>query len=149
MVLDILKKIIKKEEENTEGQDSYFQVSENSEQQTQDEQYPWNSFQEGELMIDMYKTDAAVVVRSLLAGVDPKDIEIHVHQDILTIRGKREETELIYEDQFFHRECFWGSFSRSVVIPVPVDEKHIRAFFKHGMVIIELPRKQEEVLVIG
>ncbi len=145
MVLDILRKMIKGEEVQNESVDSYVQVPKEEEQVISDEQYPWNSFQEGELVIDMYKTEKSVIIRSLLAGVDPKDIEISLHQDVLTIRGKREETEMIYEDQFFHRECFWGSFTRSLVIPVPVDEKNIRAFFKHGLVVIELPRIQDVV----
>ncbi len=139
--------MMKNDEASDELGDAYFQAPTKEEQAITDEQYPWNSFQEGELVIDMYKTETTVIVRSLLAGVDPKDIEISLHQDVLTIRGKREETEMIYEDQFFHRECFWGSFSRSVVLPVSVDEKNIKAFFKHGLVIIELPRKQEEIFV--
>lgn len=108
-----------------------------------DQNESWQQFQEGELLVDMYHTPDMVVVRSLVPGVDPEHIEISLHNDLLTVRGHRHEPEEIYDDHFFHRECFWGIFSRSVVIPIPIDEEGVKAFFKNGLVVIEIPKKKD------
>ncbi|MBI4240067.1 Hsp20/alpha crystallin family protein [Candidatus Uhrbacteria bacterium] len=107
-------------------------------------EHAWNMFQEGELLVDMYERADALVVRSLIAGVDPDNLEISLHNDLLTIRGAREDVEEMYDDQFYHRECYWGGFRRTIVLPVPVDPNGIRAYFKNGVVIIELPKLNEE-----
>lgn len=107
----------------------------------------WEQFQEGELLVDMYHTLEAVIIRSFIPGVEPEHIEISLHNDLLTIRGFRNEPQEIYDDQFFHRECFWGAFSRSVVIPLPIEEEGIKAFFKNGLVVIEIQKKKEGDLI--
>ncbi len=100
----------------------------------------WSLFEEGHLLVDMYETTETVVVRSFVAGVDPENLEISMHHDMLTIRGKRHDVETIHDDRFFHRECYWGVFSRSIIIPKPIDTEHIRALFKNGVVTIILPK---------
>ncbi|MDO8489985.1 MAG: Hsp20/alpha crystallin family protein [bacterium] len=96
--------------------------------------------QEGELLIDMYERDDAIVVRSFIAGVEPETIEIALDGDMLTIRGTRSEIEEIHDDRFFHRECSWGNFSRSIMIPAAIRHEAIRALFKNGVIYIELPK---------
>lgn len=100
----------------------------------------WSLFEEGQLLIDMYETADAIVVRSFVAGVEPDAIEISLHNDMLTIRGSRSDREEIHDDRFFHRECHWGIFSRSVIIPRTIDPDRIRALFKHGVVTIIVPK---------
>lgn len=100
----------------------------------------WSLFEEGQLMIDMYERPDTLVIRSLIAGVDPDQLEISLYNGVLTVRGTRSEFEEVHHDRFFHKECYWGSFSRSVMLPVPVVEQQIRAFFKNGVVYIELPK---------
>ncbi len=102
----------------------------------------WSDLAEGELLIDMYERSDALVIRSLVAGARPEDIEISLHNDMLTIRGKREEIEEIYENQFLYRECYWGKFSRTIILPVHVDQNRIEAFFKNGIMMIILPKLQ-------
>lgn len=99
----------------------------------------WSLFEEGQLLVDMYETDDTIVVRSFIAGVEPDNIEISMHQDILTIRGTRHDAEEIHDDRFYHRECHWGTFSRAVIIPKTIDPTRIRALFKNGVVTILLP----------
>lgn len=106
------------------------------------EQRHWSLFEEGQLLVDMYETDDMIVVRSFVAGVEPNDIEISMHHDILTIRGTRHDTEEIHDDRFYHRECHWGTFSRSIIIPKTIDPDRIRALFKNGVVTILLPKIQ-------
>ena len=95
---------------------------------------------EGELLVDMYERPDAIIVRSFVAGVEPENLEIVLDGDILTIRGHRAEVEEIHDDRVFHRECYWGSFSRSLVLPSAVDSEKIRALFKNGIVYIELTK---------
>ena len=109
-------------------------------QETKNEGRHWSLFEEGQLLVDMYETDEAIVVRSFVAGVDPDNIEISLHNDMLTIRGMRHDQEEIHDDRFFHRECYWGTFSRSVIIPKAIDAERIRALFKHGVVTVILPK---------
>lgn len=90
----------------------------------------------------MYENPDAIVVRSFVAGVEPENLEISMHNDMLTIRGRRHDVEEIHDDRFFHRECYWGTFSRSVIIPKPVDVDAIQALFKNGVVTIVLPKKE-------
>lgn len=104
----------------------------------------WGLFEEGQLLVDMYERADAVVLRALVAGANPDELEISMYNDLLTIRGSRAEHEEIHDDRYFHRECYWGTFSRSVVIPVPVDADSIRAYFKNGVVTIELPKIIDE-----
>lgn len=104
----------------------------------------WSSLAEGELLIDMYEKPDAIVIRSLVAGARPEDIEISLHNDMLTIRGKREEIEEIFENQFLYRECYWGGFSRSIILPSHIDANRIEAFFKNGIMVIMLPKIQED-----
>lgn len=95
---------------------------------------------EGELLVDMYERDDALIVRAFVAGVEPENLEIVLDGDILTIRGQRQEVEEIHDDRFFYRECYWGVFSRSLLLPSPIALENIRALFKNGVVYIELPK---------
>lgn len=100
----------------------------------------WNLFEEGHLLVDMYDTRDAIVVRALVAGMEPDQIEISLHNDMLTIRGARRDQEDLFDDQYLIRECYWGTFSRSMIIPVPVQTDAIAATFKNGIVTITLPK---------
>ncbi|KKU48671.1 hypothetical protein A3H10_00460 [Candidatus Uhrbacteria bacterium RIFCSPLOWO2_12_FULL_46_10] len=95
---------------------------------------------EGELAIDVYVTPSAVVVRTAMAGVRPQDINISLHNDLLTIRGTRLEEEAIEADCYMLQECYWGSFSRSVILPVPVEARGAEAVMKNGILKVILPR---------
>lgn len=96
---------------------------------------------EGQLSCDVYQTNDSIIVKSTIAGVDPKDLDISVSNDILTIRGFREMSEEIAEEDFFSRECYWGSFSRSIVLPQEIDSKRVGANLKNGVLTIKLPKK--------
>lgn len=100
----------------------------------------WEALSEGQLLVDVYDRPDAIVVRSLMAGVHAEDLEISLNGDMLTIRGTRQETETIADDQFFARECYWGSFSRSIIIPTQIQQDKIKAFSKNGVVVIILPK---------
>jgi len=96
--------------------------------------------QDGELPVDMYQTDEQIVIRALVAGVSPNDLEISITRDMVTIRGVREEYQEARDDGYFHRELFWGSFSRTLLLPeeVAIDESEAKE--KHGMLEIRMPK---------
>lgn len=114
-----------------------------------EEQYPeeddWGenapaTQQDGELPVDMYQTDDSIVIRALVAGVSPTDLEISITRDMVTVRGVREEYQESHDDNYFHRELFWGSFSRTLLLPEEVAIDEAEAQEKHGLLEIKLPK---------
>ena len=93
--------------------------------------------------LDVSETDNEVDVKMDLPGMKPEDIDIQVHQNVLTIRGERsEETE--EKDRTYHRvERRSGSFARSVSLPSGVDEDNVDANYKDGVLIIKMPKTKE------
>ncbi len=96
--------------------------------------------QDGELPIDMYQTADAIVIRALVAGVSPEDLNISITRDMVTLKGQREEIQEVPDEDYYHRELFWGTFSRSIVLPeeIVIDEAEARE--KHGLLEIILPK---------
>lgn len=95
---------------------------------------------EGELPVDMYQTNDAIIIRALVAGVSPSDLDIAITRDMVTIRGMREEFQEASDDNYFHRELFWGGFSRTLLLPEEVIIDEADAQEKHGMLEIRLPK---------
>lgn len=96
--------------------------------------------QDGELPVDMYQTGDAIVIRALVAGVSPDDLDIAITRDMVTIRGSREEIRESAGDDYYHRELFWGSFSRTLLLPEEVVIDEAEAQEKHGLLEIRLPK---------
>lgn len=113
----------------------------------------WMSDYEGQLNIDMYQTKDNVIIKSTIAGVRPEDIDITVANDMVTVRGSRRKEESIAQEDYFYQECYWGSFSRSVIVPVDIDSEHIEADLKDGILTIIVPKaakaKTKKVKVRG
>ena len=96
--------------------------------------------QEGELAVDMYQTSDAIVIRALVAGVSPNDLDISITRDMVTLRGIREEFQESADDNYYHRELFWGSFSRTLLLPEEIIIDEADAQEKHGLLEIRLPK---------
>lgn len=105
-----------------------------------EEKWLGGDYEEGQLSIDVYQTPDKIVVKSTIAGVKPEDIDISINNDMLTIRGKREEEREIKEEHYLYKECYWGSFSRSVILPVEVEADKIEACLENGILTITLPK---------
>lgn len=101
---------------------------------------PDDEQQDGELPVDMYQTSDAIVIRALVAGVSPEDLDIAITRDMVTIRGIREEYREAANDDYYHRELFWGSFSRTLLLPEEVVIDEADAQEKHGLLEIRLPK---------
>lgn len=95
---------------------------------------------EGELAVDVYQTPDAVVVKALVAGVQPGSIDISLTREMLTISGSREDEREVEEDNYFQRELYWGSFARTILLPEEVDVDMAEATEKHGILMIRLPK---------
>lgn len=96
--------------------------------------------EEGQLTVDVYQTGNDIVVKCMVAGVRPEDLEINITRDTVTIRGKRETEKMVREEDYFHKELYWGSFSRTIMLPTEVDVEEADAIEKHGLLIIKLPK---------
>lgn len=99
-----------------------------------------NLEEDGELPVDMYQTRDSIVIRALVAGVNPEDLNISITRDMVTLKGLREEIQEVPDEDYFHRELFWGSFSRSIVLPEEIVIDEAEAKEKHGMLEITLPK---------
>ena len=95
---------------------------------------------EGQLTIDVYQTEDEIVVESTIAGVDPDDIEIDATSDSVTVRGERQKSIDVGDADYFYQECFWGRFSRSVILPQEVDPDKAYSNLKNGVLTIHLPK---------
>jgi len=95
---------------------------------------------EGQLMVDVYQTPTEIVIKSTVAGVNPEDIDISIVNDMITIKGRRILDENIKNEDYFFQECYWGSFSRSIILPMEIDSDRISATLKNGILTIRLPK---------
>jgi HSP20 family protein len=95
---------------------------------------------EGELTVDVYQTNDMIVIKAMIAGVRPEDLDISITRDLVTIKGKREEEKVSRDDDYFMRELYWGSFSRTITLPEEIDVDDAEAIEKHGLLILKLPK---------
>lgn len=103
-----------------------------------------DEMQEGELPVDMYQTGDAIVIRALVAGVSPDDLDIAITRDMVTLKGVREEIQESADDDYYHRELFWGSFTRTLLLPEEVLIDEADAQEKHGLLEIRLPKVDKD-----
>ena len=108
-----------------------------------------NSNEVGELSVDVFHNDAEIVVIAPIAGITSKDFSINVSQGVLTIRGRRGFSFDVAASDYVTKECFWGAFSRNIILPDHVDVTKIKASFKNGILTVRVPKlKPLEVKVV-
>lgn len=95
---------------------------------------------EGQLTVDVFETDKDIIIQSAVAGVEPEDLDISIEKDMVSIKGKRERKIEEKTENFFYQECFWGRFSREVVLPSEVDKNKAEASMKNGVLTIKIPK---------
>jgi HSP20 family protein len=94
--------------------------------------------------MDVTETPEALVVKAEVPGVDPKEVEISVNGDTLTIKGEKKEEEKEEKGKTWHRiERSYGSFLRAVMLPAPVDADRITAEARDGVLTITLPKTEK------
>lgn len=99
---------------------------------------------EGQLTIDLYQTDKDIVVQSAVAGVKPEDLDITIEKDRVSIKGRRENMIEESSKNYFYQECYWGRFSREIIIPAEVDGSRADASIKEGVLTIRIPKIEKD-----
>lgn len=100
--------------------------------------------EEAELSVDVYQTPTDIIVQTMVAGVKPEDLEISVSRDVVTIRGEREESRTIDEDNYFTQELYWGKFSRTISLPAEVEPEDVEATERHGLLTVKIKKVDKE-----
>lgn len=115
------------EEETGQGANSKANIFEESEEDAQ-------------LTVDVYQTPSEIIIKTMVAGVKPEDLDVSITRDSVTIRGKRSEERTVSGDEYVHRELYWGSFARAISLPEEIDVDGAEAVEKHGMLVLRLPK---------
>ncbi len=95
---------------------------------------------EGQLPVDVHQTTNDIIIRAFVAGVRPDELNISISRDMVEISGSRMEREQTAGPDYFTRELFWGSFSRTILLPQEIDVEASSASAKDGLLTIILPR---------
>ncbi|MFA6136355.1 MAG: Hsp20/alpha crystallin family protein [Candidatus Paceibacterota bacterium] len=95
---------------------------------------------EGHLTIDVYQDDKNIYIESAIAGIESDDIDVAITPESVTIKGKREKKEKVKKGDYLYQECFWGRFSRSVILPQEIDPDKSNASLKNGVLKVVLPK---------
>jgi len=109
--------------------------------------------EEGQLTVDVYQTPSEIIIKTMVAGVKPEDLDVTITRDSVTIRGRREEDRTVSSEDYYHRELYWGAFSRTISLPEEIDVEESEAQEKYGLLIIRMPKldknKQTRLKVRG
>ena len=100
----------------------------------------------GQLAIDVFETKEKLVVKARTAGVNKNDLDISIADNSLTIRGTLSAGNEEDVVNYFVQECYWGEFSRSLALPVPVKEDGIEAVLKDGVLTVSFVKVKQETV---
>lgn len=95
---------------------------------------------EGQLSVDVHQTPSEIIIRAMVAGVRQDDLDVTITRDMVTIKCKRENVHTVAEEDYFFRELYWGSFSRTILLPQEVEPDEAEATEKNGLLTIKLPK---------
>ena len=90
--------------------------------------------------VDIYETDDALVLTAMLPGVSIDEVSIEVHDNTLTLRGERKPASAVADERYYRRECVYGPFQRSFVLPATVDQNKVQATYHDGILELHLPK---------
>ncbi len=96
--------------------------------------------EEGELSVDVYQTPTEIVIQSMVAGVKPEDLNITITREMVTIKGRRERPSSADDEDYFQKELYWGSFSRTILLPAEVEAEESEATERFGLLTLRLPK---------
>lgn len=109
--------------------------------------------EEGQLTVDVYDTTSSIIIKTMVAGVKPEDLDVTITRDTVTIRGKRSEDRTVSAEDYIHRELYWGTFSRTISLPEEIDVEESEAVEKYGLLILSMPKidkhRQTKIKVKG
>jgi HSP20 family protein len=113
-----------------------------------DDNDEWNEDEPvaGQLAVDVYETREKLVVKGRVAGVNKSDLDVSIADNTLTIKGTLSAGNEDDVENYFLQECYWGEFSRSLVLPVPVKEDEIEALLKDGVLTISFSKLKQDTI---
>lgn len=120
-------------------EDDYDPIQNNSNYPTEETSAPAEEAV-GELSVDVINHTDEIIIHAMVAGVKPHDLDVQISRDMITITGSREENNEVEEQDYYHRELYWGNFSRNILLPEEIDVEESIAEEKHGMLEIRLPK---------
>lgn len=100
----------------------------------------------GQLAVDVYETKEKLVVKARTAGVNKHDLDVSIADNTLSIRGTLSAGTEDDVENYFVQECYWGEFSRSLALPVPVKEDEIEAVLKDGVLTISFTKVKQDTV---
>ncbi|HSX17867.1 MAG TPA: Hsp20/alpha crystallin family protein [Candidatus Saccharimonadales bacterium] len=106
----------------------------------------WEDEPAGQLAVDVYETKEKLVVKGRVAGVNKSDLDVSISDNTLTVRGTLSAGNEDNVENYFLQECYWGEFSRSIVLPVPVKEEEIEAVLKDGVLTISFAKVKQDTV---
>jgi HSP20 family protein len=115
------------------------------EQAYSDEQPVITEEQEGQLTVDVFQDEQNIIVQSTIAGVSPDDLDVSITNDMVTIRGERRRLYDVSPENYFYQECYWGAFSRSIILPIEIDADRAEAKIRNGILTIRIPKANTAV----
>lgn len=100
----------------------------------------------GQLAVDVYETKERLVVKARTAGVNKNDLDVSISDNQLTIRGTLSAGNEEEVENYFLQECYWGEFSRTIALPVPVKEEDIEAVLKDGVLTVSFGKVKQDTV---
>jgi HSP20 family protein len=127
--------------EMDEEEENLHNLPNNYEQEYKEKELPT---EDGELSVDVLNTSEEIIIKAMVAGVKPQDLDIQITRDMVTIRGIREEEAEVSQEDYYHKELYWGSFSRNIILPEEIDVEAADAKERHGLLFIKLPKVDKD-----
>ncbi len=137
---NIIKKFFGQEDENDYETYAFEDDDNLGELAGQESEIALNDKTDAELAIEMFEDGNNIVIKAMVAGVDPDDLDINVERSIVIISGTRHNSHTEASDNYYHQELYWGSFSRTISLPAEVEPQEAKAEEHHGLLTITIPK---------
>ena len=138
-------KIFNKQKDNSRdnaGDDFFNTVANTKKLEPDSADTNWLSEDEydGQLSVDVFEENNCIVIKSTIAGVKPEDVDISINNEMVTIKGRRRQEEEVKTENYYYQECYWGGFSRSIILPTEIQPEKVEATLKNGVLKVILPK---------
>jgi HSP20 family protein len=114
-------------------------MAKQKEEKPTEEKRTWDG-PNGQLVVDVYETEKELVIQSAIAGIKNDQIDVSLENDILIIKGERDNPSKDKGQRYFLKECYWGPFSKEIILPREIDTSRIDAKVKEGILTVRMPK---------
>ncbi len=114
-------------------------MAKKKDEQQVEEKRSWDG-PDGQLVVDVYETEKELIIQSAIAGIKTEQIDISLENDILIIKGERDNPSKDKEKRYFLKECYWGPFSKEIILPREIDTSRIDAKVKEGILTVRMQK---------